>query len=329
MHPNAPSSGYYELARAVAFANVSLDEPKVLARLTRQDPHSQLLSGICAYEPFVREIMRALRYPGAIVPARVVNVRQVALWSKVLRPLYGFRTTGALVDAWQSIRRLLSAIIHGAGGDKAPDEDGGTILGRQAKGLTLTLDIETLSPTPRPVAGRAPVRHRALLQPVQVAATYVPERGYPSLVYGVVLGAEEHLFNRLSQCQTCNRFILGRTDRAVRYCAEVECRALGSKARGAPLTAAARYKRAQRERLRNWHSMQTRVNEGLRCLDDANNEDAQRAAARVLARVVSEARQRLPECFRWGSSKARAEAERVMLAAEQRAARLPLPSSTK
>src|SRR5436309_1398541 len=146
MSPNAPSSGYYELARAVAFANLPLDEPRILARLTSQNPDSKP-SGLCAHEGFVREIARALRYPGSLVPARTLSeLRHTVHWFRVLRPLYGFRTAKDLVEAQRRIQQLLDAIIRGSDGGGATAPTAGALLMQQARRLTLWLDVETLTP---------------------------------------------------------------------------------------------------------------------------------------------------------------------------------------
>jgi hypothetical protein len=323
MHLNAPESAYYELARAVAFANVSLDGAKVVGRWTSQDRHGQP-RGTFVYEPFEREIARALRYPGAVVPERLRGRR-------VLRPLFGFKTGRELREAQQRIRHLLSAMIPGGSGP-GESEDVAAMLIQEGRGLTLSMDIEVLSGGPWPRVASARGRRgwrRAFLQPIQVGVTYVPKAGYPSLLNAVILGGTAHLLNRLGRCQTCTRFILGRTDRPVRYCAEVECRSLGAPQSGEPRSAAARHKRAQRARLRDWHAQATRIDEASRQVELASDEHGRRRAANELADILTEARARLPECFRWASSKARAEAERLVSSADEKVATVRGPRVRK
>jgi hypothetical protein len=296
--PLTPAEPFHELARAVAFANLDLASVSVPDLTERQIPRGHAY--VCAYEPFVREIARAVRFPNDEVPSALLDDFRASIeWWKVLRPVYGFKSRRKLLEAQQRIRRTLEAILG---------SDGGTLMTELGRASVWT-DVVTMSPVIRPKYEKVPKGMRGLLQPVQLGISYMPQPGFPSLAYGILCAGEADLFNRLGRCDTCARFILAKTDRPARYCAHAECRGPGARPRGKAPSPAAEYKRAQRERVQRWR-------EHAAVLRDELESPAPSVAK--LSRFVREGRALIGDCFRWGRSAARERAEQLLDQAQAR-----------
>lgn len=207
-----------EFARAVAFANVDLDAPDAEwamgAPIEDRGPYFQT----CRYVPFRDEIARALRLPPK-EPPHTFGMRPI-------RPIYGLERVGAVREAQVAMRKLLASILEG---------DAPSIV-RQLSGCQVDLNVAGVG------EGRS----------MQLGVHYYAARGYSNILYGVILAGERGWWRRLTRCRACTRFIAGRTDRPVRYCAAAECQAHSAKPKGKAPSRDAAYQRAHRDRVRKW-----------------------------------------------------------------------------
>jgi hypothetical protein len=283
-----------ELARAIAFANADLSTPDALREITLEEMAVASWRRTSRYVPFRAEIARALRLHASRIPALLTDRE----WHAAFRPVCGLLWGALNPQAQPNIQALLEAILVG-----------------KATSITaityhLRTEVQVLIGGSPP--GRTTKRAHA---PLALHVFHQPIDGYDSLRYGVLLGA--HLYHRLAHCQACGRFILGKTDRPVRYCADATCQTRSARPRGKAPSAAAAYKRAQRARLQQWDGQALAIRRTLTRVDD-RHKPATLAAWRGLAREVKRGRVALDQCFRWGESGARTEAEQLLAKAEKR-----------
>ena len=146
-------------------------------------------------------------------------------------------------------------------------------------------------------------RHR-----MQLEISYLTPFGYDGLRYAVALAGMEKLYHRLARCRACNRYILAKTDRRVRYCAESECQPqTAAKAMRKPRSREAAYKREQRRRRQWWDTYRATL----------HREMNGAATAASLEALIRRGRSLLPKCFP-RTSAPRAAAERLLTQAEGR-----------
>jgi hypothetical protein len=143
---------------------------------------------------------------------------------------------------------------------------------------------------------------------LQLDISYIAPLGYESLRYAVMLAGEQKLFHRLARCLTCRRFIFGKTDKPVRYCADDECQPSGSRSRGKAPSVAAEYKRRERERQQRWNDHCGQIRAALRGS----------TPPRQLALLIRQGMKIADECFRRKTSQARKDAELVLAQAADR-----------
>jgi hypothetical protein len=296
MSPNDPGSAYEEFARALAFANLNLAQLSGVRLLSRQVEASDRDLCICAHQEFVSEIARSLRYPNGNMDVSKNSVEDGFVFQK-FRPAYGIATRKAAEAAQLRIRGVLDALL---------DADDSPLI-TEANGIHVRLDVRGMT-IPREELRERKRRgrqDRAFLHPIQVSVLYRAPKGYASLLFGVVLGAQAGLLNRLAVCESCTRYILAKTDRPIRFCEHTECRSLGTRPTGAAPTAGAAHKRKQRERERRWNHFARDLQELRPKLSGSD----QRWARKQLSRRLKKGESLICECFPRAGTKGRAQAE--------------------
>jgi len=290
-----PASPRDEFARSIAFANLQFPEHFRVADLARQDMNSAA-RGTAAFTPYVNELARVLRYPGLRLPKERYP-SELSLHA-IFRPLYGFGSCDEVLASQRTIRKMLVDLLA-ADVALLQSEVGSVVLSVDAVALTLPSPARRIPKT----RGRP---HRGLLQTIQMSLAYVPQPGHRTLVYGIGLGVSANLLNRLNTCERCDRFILGRTDRRVRFCAELECRMPHhTPAHDAP-TSAARHQRTRRSRLAKWERFERRdLKPAMNDVKTSAGVRERRRVLTVLRSAVRDGHALLDQCFPRASGKAR------------------------
>jgi hypothetical protein len=272
-----------ELARAVAFANVDLSARRAFVDITVEETDDKDFRWTCRYAPFRSEIARALRMPDDEVAAFVGDDHDQ---HAAFRPVCGVSSSDVDERTQANIRALLDGIITCKE----------AVVIATLWGLTTRIDV----------ALRRPATKSRKLHPMQLRAIHQPSSAYDSLRYAVVLGAP--FYHRLAHCEACGRFILGKTDRPVRYCADVRCQTHASRPGGDAPTKAAKHTRAYRDRTNRWYEHAGLIRTALQGAPTPGH----------LRKLVRQGRKLLDECFRWGNSKSRAGAEALLDQADRR-----------
>jgi len=307
---NAPVSPYVELARVVALANLELPSCEEAGLIAQRAAETSPLAGICAYEPFVDELARALREARAIALSGMQGLRGVPQIDprRVYRPAYGIES----LEDFRAVRSALVEILHGV---ISGDPRG---LRRHCLRLNLSLVPRLDAPSEeRRIPGQG---RRRQTNPRDIDLQYLQqaETALDCFVYGMVMATEAKLLGRLSHCRACNRFILGKSDRVVSSCARTECReALASATAVDSDVSGAATQQRRRQRQMKW---QTFVRTQLRPATDSLNgaiDPASRAeAAEHLREVVTCGRGMLPQCFLRRGGSRRIGANKALDAAE-------------
>lgn len=283
---NSPVSPYVELARAIALANLEPPAKESLALLGEADPLSRPVANVAAYAPFVDEIARALRERGPRLPSGRPGDADP---TRVYRRAYGITTPETFRDSRSAVLDLLSGWF--AGGPQAFRRHGAHVA------LRLDIDLEwpAAPQTGESTTGRRASRHR----PFSLRMAYIAAEGRDAFVYGVLLAADAGILTRLSTCVACGRFILGKTDRLVRYCAHEDCRAAtAARTSTAPASQGAAYQRRHRMRQADWLDFDRgRLASALRDFRMSENSEAKQRAREDLERAIADGHVLLPECF--------------------------------
>jgi hypothetical protein len=236
------------------------------------------------------------------VPANVID--QVPFFQR-FRPTYGISTRKAAETAQSRLRVVLDALL---GSDVGP-------LMVEANSLRITLDMRamTIAGEDLPKRKRRGRQSRSFLHSIQVSVGYYAPRGYDSLLFGVVLGAQAKLLNRLAVCESCTRYILAKTDRPIRFCEHTECRSLGTSPTGTAPSTAAAHKRAQRERELRWNRFARDLRTVLNKLDGPDPKWARKQ----LSRRLKKGNDLVRECFPRAGTKGRKKAECLLAEAAE------------
>jgi hypothetical protein len=277
----------HSLARAVAFANLDLECPEAQWETQRHIVGTKAtpLRVLCHFR-FPDEFGRALRMPPGGREAKVTS------GPRQLVPIDLLDTEDPL-EAQRHMRTLLTDIITG--------NSRGVIAALQSVTVSVRMGVAMARDDTK--RSRPSRRHPSL------DVWYESPLGYDELRYGVVLGGVATLYHRLGRCRSCNRFILAKTDRPVRYCANRECQPRGApKPRGKAPSVTAGYKRQQRARQQRWDEHRDRMRAALNGTP----------SVRGLTKLVRQGERLLEECFRWKESPARKDAARVLDQARDR-----------
>ena len=280
------SEATYTFVRVIAFANLDLQSPNAQWETqTHVDGDVRTPVRVSRHCDLPDEIGRALRLPPAGRAAKAIA------GPPRLRPL-AFLAREDPVERQRHMQSLLIDII--ASNHHAVAAALGCVP-VEARSRVIVAGSEW-RPTPK-------WRHR-----LQLDVSYIAPLGYDALRYAVVLAGEHRLYHRLARCLMCQRFILGNTDKPIRYCADDDCKPSGSRAAGRAASIATEYKRRERERQQRWDEHRSRIRAAL----------TRSTTPRQLARLIRQGIKLVDECFQRSTSQARKDAQLILGQAEDR-----------